>query len=184
MADLSKLQCTMKRILILLLALMPMMVAGQNFSIEKGSTVWKKVYSKDIPISTIASQMTQSGKFMNISQGNDFVSADIKPELINIEGLGYNRMSVPMYLSASSFSGHVIIQCKEGRYRAVVSSMVFVGNYTSNLFEQGESTSINTYFVKGNEFKKNAEKAMNVVNKHLDKMFTFTNSASITDDEW
>lgn len=133
MADLSKPLRTMKRILILLLALMPIMVNAQGLEIdhESKSVRWSQIYETDMKQDEIYSQILAYGLLDNVVTYGDMIAGDLRPVKLDYECLGYKRMNLPLYISNDGFGCRIIFRFKEGRYKAEAVGMYFQGELGS-----------------------------------------------------
>ena len=124
MADLSKSQCPMKRIVILLLALLPVTASAQKFNTE-GGVSWSCVYETDMTQDDIYKQVLAYGFIEDAIIYENMIVGNITPVSLDYAGAGYSRMKVPLYLSNGQFSGRYVMQFKEGKYRVDVYNMYF-----------------------------------------------------------
>ena len=115
----------MKRILILLLALMPVIVSAQELDIYESDVSWHKVYATDMTQDEIITQILAYNFLDDVVIHGNMIAGNIRPAYLDYEGAGYTRMKVPIYLSQGTFSGRYVIRFKEGRYRVDVFNMYF-----------------------------------------------------------
>lgn len=129
MADLSKPLRIMKRILILLLALMPIMAAAQGLQIDKEYKIvtWSKVYDTEMTQDEILQHILAYKYLDNVVMHGNMIAGDIPPVHLNYKAAGYSHMKVALYLSNDKFSGRIIIRFKDGRYKAEAVAMHFGG---------------------------------------------------------
>ena len=125
MAHLSKQLRAMKRILILLLALIPVISSAQELDIYDGDVSWHKVYSTDMTQDEIITQILAYDFLDDVVIHGNMIAGNIRPVYLDYEGAGYTRMKVPIYLSQGTFSGRYVIRFKEARYRVDVFNMYF-----------------------------------------------------------
>ena len=140
MDDLSTPLRTMKRIIILLLALMPFVASAQGMTIDHDNkdVIWSQVYESDITYDQALEDILAYRILDNVVTHGNMIAGDIIPEYIDYEAAGYSRMKVPLYLSGSKFCCRIVIRFKEGKYMAEALNMRFVdvtapsaGLYTS-----------------------------------------------------
>lgn len=130
MAHLSKPLLTMKRILILLLALIPIITSAQGLEIdhESKSVRWAKIYETDMTQEEIFDQILASGILDNVVTYGNMIAGDLPPVKLDYESLGYKRMNLPLYISNDRFGCRIIFRFKEGRYKAEAIGMFFQGD--------------------------------------------------------
>ena len=112
----------MKRIcLALLLALVGLTARAQeNFYIDKGEIIWRRVFESAADLKTIETNFRAKGCFRDFNSYDGLITAELYGLRLNIEATGYKRMSLPIYLPNGVFSAFVIVQVKEGRYRVTL----------------------------------------------------------------
>ena len=112
----------MKRIcLTLLLALIGLSARAQeNFYIDKGEIIWRRVFESAADLKTIETNFRAKGCFRDYNSYDGIITAELWGYRMFIEGTGYKRMSLPIYLPNGVFTAFVIVQVKEGRYRVTV----------------------------------------------------------------
>lgn len=125
MADLSKQLRAMKRILILLLALMPVMASAQELDLAEGDVSYHNVFATTMTQDEIITQILAYDFLDDVVVHGNMIAGNIRPVYLDYEGAGYARMKVPIYLSQGTFSGRFVIRFKEGRYRVDVFNMYF-----------------------------------------------------------
>lgn len=130
MAHLSKPLRTMKRIIILLLALIPVATNAQQFDVdtENGIVGWSKVCKSTMSQDEITQQILAYDFLDNIVIHGNMIAADIKPIFLNYEGAGYTRMRSPIYITNYMFTGRILYQFKDGRFKVDVFNMKFVSD--------------------------------------------------------
>lgn len=172
MADLSKPLRTMKRILILLLALMPIMVNAQDITVDHNvqDVVYEKVIESDVSYDDALKYILAYGVLDNIVMHDNMIAGDLAPQKLDYESAGYTRMKVPLYLSNGYFSCRMIFRFKEGRYKVEALGMIFydggLGGTTSTLYDGYGAFAFDI--------------AIELVLKHLDRKTTFV----LPSDEW
>ena len=136
----------MKRILFIMalsLVSMAMFAQTNNFFVENRKIYWQQVYEQDVDIEAM---LTNSGKFLDINNANNVISATLKPGSIDTKGR--SPMEIPIYIRDGYVTGFVRIQQKEGRYRVTIDQIIFIDMIDSPLGQQGEETSLETYAIK------------------------------------
>lgn len=127
----------MKRILILLLALMPFMVNAQGLEIDNEYKIvtWSKVYNTDMTQDEILQHILAYKYLDNVVSHGNMIAGDIPPVHLNYEAAGYSRMKVALYLSNGKFTGRMVLRFKDGRYKAEAVAMHFIGTSGMTLYE-------------------------------------------------
>ena len=112
----------MKRILLFaILFISPLLCAAQeNFYIDKGEIIWRRVFESAADLKTIETNFRAKGCFRDFNSYDGLITAELYGLRLNIEATGYKRMSLPIYIPSNSFSAFVIVQVKEDRYRVTV----------------------------------------------------------------
>ena len=133
MADLSKPLRTMKRILILLLALIPFVAGAQELTIDSESGIITSTGIKEINMTQddILQYILAYNVLDNVVTHNNMIAGDIKPTYLNYASAGYTRMKVPLYLSNGRFTARLVLWFKDGRYRYEIYNMRFVDTQSS-----------------------------------------------------
>jgi hypothetical protein len=127
MADLSKPLRTMKRIFILLLALLPFVSNAQGLEINhnRKNVTWSKVYESDLTQEEICDQILAYGILENTIIYGNMIAGDLHPMKLDYVSLGYKRMNLPLYISNDKFGCRIIIRFKGGRYKVEATNMFF-----------------------------------------------------------
>ena len=120
----------MKRLLILLLALMPVMSNAQGFMVDNitKEVSWSCVCHTELTQQDIYKQILAYDLLDNVIMYDDIIVGDLYPIRLDYESLGYTRMRLPLYVSNDMFGGRAIFQFKEGRYKVSVMNMYFKGD--------------------------------------------------------
>ena len=109
-------------ILFCLLFIIPLLGSAQdNFVMDGNQVLWQRVYENDTDIARVELNLRSKGFFRDFYHQDGVVTAELYGFRLNIEGAGYKRMSVPIYLPNGIFSAFVKVQIKEGKYRVTVS---------------------------------------------------------------
>lgn len=119
----------MKRLFILLLALMPVMTFAQGFMVDNTTkeVSWSNICHTELTQQEIYKQILAYDLLNNAVMYDDIIVGDLYPARLDYESLGYSRMRLPLYVSNDMFGGRVIFQFKEGRYKVSVVNMYFKG---------------------------------------------------------
>ena len=182
MADLSKPQCIMKRLLILLLALMPLSAFAQGFQIENNQIKWQKVYDSDMTLTDIYIAMVTSNEYADIQVLDDCIVATIKPVDYVPEDYGF-RYGNSNTLLLNGALGPVLlrIDVKEGRYRATATDIRITDVTSGGLTPMGYESILEDYALKrGAPNKMMVEQFSPVFDQFLTRKTTFTK----VNDEW
>ena len=131
----------MKRILILLLAIMPIAASAQGFQIEDGKIIWQKIYATDMTISDIHKSMVISDAYYDITILSDCIVAKIKPFKYIPEDYGF-RWGNSSVLLLNGAIGPILlrIDIKEGRYRVTASNILVTDITPGGLDAMGTTT--------------------------------------------
>ena len=173
MDDLSAPLRTMKRIIILLLALMPIVASAQGLVIdhEEKKVIWSEIRESDVTFDDAFEYILAYRILDNVVTHNNMIAGDIVPVYLDYESAGYGRMKVPLYLSNGKFACRIILRFKEGRYMAEATDLRFFD-------VTGELTG-RTYLYEGyGAFA--FDVAVNLVMRHLTQITTF----NIPSEEW
>ncbi len=173
MDDLSAPLRTMKRIIILLLALMPIVASAQGLVIdhEEKKVIWSEIRESDVTFDDALEYILAYRILDNVVTHNNMIAGDIVPVYLDYESAGYGRMKVPLYLSNGKFACRIILRFKEGRYMAEATDLRFFD-------VTGELTG-RTYLYEGyGAFA--FDVAVNLVLRHLTQITTF----NIPSEEW
>ena len=172
MADLSKPLRAMKRILILLLALIPVMASAQEITVNHNikDVVYENIIESDVTYDDALKYILAYGVLNNVVTHDNMIAGDLAPQKLDYTSAGYTRMKVPLYLSNGYFSCRMIFRFKEGRYKVEALGMIFheggLGGTTSTLYDG--------YGVMGFEI------SIDLVLKHLENKTTFI----LPSEEW
>lgn len=174
MANLSKPLRIMKRILILLLALMPIVASAQEMIVDHTiqDVIWSKVRESQVTYDQALEHILAYRILDNVVTHGNMIAGDIVPEYIDYEAAGYSRMKVPLYLSGSKFCCRIVIRFKEGKYMAEALNMRFVD-------VTGPSAGLYTSFYDGHGAFA-FDIAVGLVMKYLTELTTF----NIPSYEW
>lgn len=163
----------MKRIIILLLALMPIVVSAQGLVIdhEAKNVTWSEIRESNVTFDDALEYILAYHILDNVVTHNNMIAGDIVPVYLDYESAGYGRMKVPLYLSNGKFACRIILRFKEGRYMAEATDLRFFD-------VTGELTG-RTYLYDGyGAFA--FDVAVNLVLRHLTQITTF----DIPSEEW
>lgn len=173
MDDLSAPLRTMKRIIILLLALMPIVASAQGLVIdhEAKNIIWSEIRESDVTFDQALEYILAYRILDNVVTHNNMIAGDIVPVYLDYESAGYGRMKVPLYLSNGKFACRIILRFKEGRYMIEATDLRFLDT-------TGELTG-RTYLYDGyGAFA--FDVAVNLVMRHLTQITTF----NIPSNDW
>lgn len=141
MDDLSAPLRTMKRIIILLLALMPFVASAQGFHIDKGAIKWVKIYESDMTISDIYKCIVVSNNFYDIQILSDCIVAKSIPVKYVPEEYGF-RWGNSNTLLLNGAIGPIFIQIdvKEGKYRVTAKDICVTDITSGDIIPKGSVT--------------------------------------------
>jgi hypothetical protein len=172
----------MKRLLILLLAIMPLSAMAQGFQFENNTVTWQKVYDSDMTLSDIYTAMMSSNDFIDIQLLEDRIFASIKPVNYVPEDYGFRYgNSCTLLLNGALGPISIRIDVKEGRYRVTASDFCITDITPGGFTPVGYIDKLDDYaFKKGAPSKLMIDQFAPVFGKFLERKTTFTK----VDDEW
>lgn len=114
--------------LIILIFLLPFYSISQenvtSFKVENGSQlVWDRVIQKNVNPSDFFQYLESTGYFNNITKTDSTFTANFNGVKCDYKSAGLTRMSIPIMYADSEYSGGVLIQVREGRYRVVLRNI-------------------------------------------------------------
>lgn len=138
----------MKRIVILLLALMPFNTIAQEISIneERKDVVYTNSIISDASYDDILEYILAYAVLDNVVTHGSMIAGDLPPMAIDYEAAGYSRMKLPLYLANGKFTCRIIIRhCGYG-YDIEACKMRFVDSTLgiSWLYDFDYTSSFNT----------------------------------------
>lgn len=115
----------MKRLILLILALIPLNSFGQNFNFDKsGGIIWQCIYTTDMTSTDFYKSLHLSPHIYSIEKiDTTFYTARLKRSKIDYKSYGYSRMQLPVYLTNNDVIADVIIEYKEGKYRITLKNI-------------------------------------------------------------
>lgn len=144
----------MKRIILLnffILALCTNTISQEsvnNFHVEGTDLIWQKVFESPMNFEQLYTKVNESGLLENIEKSENKLTGELKQIDADFKGAGYSEMGIPMYIPRSFFTGFVVLELKEGKYRVTIKRIVLTQKYDDPLSKQGQKTSIETYGLK------------------------------------
>ena len=182
MADLPIQQCAMRRILILLLAIMPTIASAQGFQIEDGQVTWRKIYTADLTISDIHKAMVISDDYYDITVLSDCVVAKTKPVKYVPEDYGFKWGNSHTTLLNGALGPITLrIDVKEGRYRVTAYNMIITDITPTGLLPAGTQTRIENIGLDDDSPNKTMTTQLAPIFDHLLNHLT---SFQKVDDDW
>lgn len=179
----------MKKIFIIVLTLVSATSHGQetvnNFQIANSEIIWQKVFETTLTFEQLKEKIKDSGLLEKIEIGDNKISGDLKQLDADFKGAGFTEMGTPIYISRSHFTGFVILEFKDGKYRATLKKIVLTQKYSDPLTKQGEMTNLEFFGLKNgkNEMTNSFKKSPSLI---LD--YTFTKKFDFKDspkkDDW
>ena len=131
----------MKRILILLLALMPFTAKAQEITVDHDfkDVLYENIIESSISYDDILKYLLAYDVLDNIVMHDNMIAGDLPATQLDYGAAGYTRMKVPLYLSNGYFTCRLIFRFKEGRYKVEAFNMKFydggVGGTTIRLYD-------------------------------------------------
>lgn len=162
----------MKRIIILLLALLPLVAGAQDITVNHDShdIIYKTIIESEASYDDMLKYLLAYDVLDNMVMHGNMIAGDLTPEQIDYASAGYTRMKVPLYLSNGYFTCRVIFRFKEGRYMIEAMNMRFydggMGGTTSKLYDGYDAFAFDI--------------AIDLAIKHIDTKTTF----SIPSEDW
>lgn len=103
-----------------------------NFKIDKRTLVWQKVYETPLTFQQLRDKVKDSGDLESLDIGENKLSGDLVPVSFNWMGAGFKKTTAPLYMLADNFSGSVIIDYQEGKYKVTVKRIeVYIMNHNT-----------------------------------------------------
>ena len=182
MADLPKPQRIMKRLLILLLALMPLSALAQGFQIEDNTIKWQKVYNTDMTFDEIYTAIVTSNDFDEIQALDNCIIAKIKPVDYVPEDYGFRYgNSNTLLLNGALGPVTVRIDVKEGRYRVTATDIIVTRTTSGGMLPRGYQSKLEDYALKkGQPNSMMTDQFAPVFEQFLTRKTTFTK----VEDDW
>ena len=182
MADLPKPQRIMKRLLILLLALMPMSAFAQGFQIEDNTIKWQKVYNTDMTFTELYTAVVATNDFYEIQALDNCIIAKIKPVDYVPEDYGFRYgNSNTLLLNGALGPVTVRIDVKEGRYRVTATDIIVTRTTSGGMLQRGYQSKLEDYALKrGQPNNMMAEQFGPVFEKFIIRKTTFIK----VEDDW
>lgn len=140
----------MKRICILLLALMPVRVMAQEITIDKerNDVVYTNTVTSAATYDDLLEYILAYGVLNNVVTHRNMIAGDLPLAAIDYESVGYSRMKLPLYLVNGEFTCRIIIQSYEGQYDVEACKMRFISTDErfgiSGLYEFNNTSSFDT----------------------------------------
>ncbi|MCF8307435.1 MAG: hypothetical protein K9I68_00345 [Bacteroidales bacterium] len=120
-----------------------------NFEKKGNVILWQKVFNTDLTFDELVRNFKSTGYLENetveINPSEKEFMADLKPFDPDYKGAGYSEMRAPIYIARSHFTGYLIVDYKEGKYRTTVKNFVFSQAYDDPLTEKGEKNPLRDY---------------------------------------
>lgn len=158
-------------------------IFSQEFMIEDSKVIWQNIYETDLVFQDLLSEVKKKGIIKEFNQFENSISGEFEDVDADYKGLGYSEMLTPIYVARSYFSGTILIEFKENRYRVTLRNLILTQKYDDAISKGGEKTSLDFFALKKNkEFKKMFLKAPSEILNH-----TFINLFTIKkkeDDDW
>ena len=140
----------MKRICILLLALMPVQVMAQEITIDKerNDVVYTNTVTSAATYDDLLEYILAYGVLDNVVTHRNMIAGDLPLAAIDYEAAGYSRMKLPLYLVNGEFTCRIIIHSYEGQYDVEACKMRFISTDgvlgTSWLYDFDHTSSFDT----------------------------------------
>lgn len=118
----------MKRICILLLALLPISAAAQELAIdhEKKDVVYTCSHESSLSYDDILEYILAYGVLDNVVTHRNMIAGDLPPVVIDYKAAGYSRGSLPLFFVNGQFTCRIIIHAYDGHYDIEACQMAFL----------------------------------------------------------
>lgn len=148
-----------------------------NFLSEDGELVWQAIYDTDISIEDIKKNLIQKGVLIIESETDNTITGTIKPFDVSYKKQGKSSMQIPLYVRDSSFTGFVLIEIKDNRYRVTIRDLKAVYSFTNGLVHKGDEFKLKDFAIssKGILKKSFLKSAAPLLNYDFTNMFTTIN---------
>ena len=153
-----------------------------NFLSEDGELVWLAVYDTDMSIEDVKKNLIQKGVLIVESETDNTITGTLKPFDVSYKKQGKSSMQIQLYVRDCSFTGFVLIELKDKRYRITIRDIKAVYSFTNGLAHKGDEFNVKDYAVSSKGiFKKSFLKsAAPLLNYDFTTMFTINN----LNDDW
>lgn len=94
-----------------------------SFKAEGGHLVWDRVFINDINANSLFSYLESTGYFSSVNKTDSTFSANFNKVHCDYKSAGLTRMSLPIMYADAIYSGGVMIQVKDGRYKVVLRNI-------------------------------------------------------------
>ena len=128
---------------------------------------WQKVFETQLTFEKLIEEIKDSGLIDGVEIGDNKMSGELRAIDADFRSAGYTEMGTPMYISRSHFTGFVIFEFKDGKYRVTIKKIVLTQKYTDPLTKQGQMTSLEFFALKNgknemtNAFRKSPSLILN-----------------------
>ena len=148
-----------------------------NFLSEDGELVWLAVYDTDMSIEDVKKNLIQKGVLIVESETDNTITGTLKPFDVSYKKQGKSSMQIQLYVRDCSFTGFVLIELKDKRYRITIRDIKAVYSFTNGLAHKGDEFNVKDYAVSSKGiFKKSFLKsAAPLLNYDFTTMFTINN---------
>jgi|GEM_PF-1639943 len=148
-----------------------------NFLSEDGELVWQAVYDTDMSVEDVKKNLIQKGVLIIESETDNTITGTLKPFDVSYKKQGKSSMQIQLYVRDCSFTGFVLIELKDKRYRITIRDIKAVYSFTNGLAHKGDEFNVKDYAVSSKGiFKKSFLKsAAPLLNYDFTTMFTINN---------
>ncbi|MHC1775721.1 MAG: hypothetical protein AB9834_09940 [Lentimicrobium sp.] len=92
---------------------------------ENGLIYWQNIVESQLDPSKIEALIAESGYFDILERLPSSITCKLKPYSVNYIGLGYDRMKTLTYIKEYTVEANIVFEFKEGKYRVVISHILF-----------------------------------------------------------
>lgn len=172
-------------VILALLANITVSAQIHNFHLTEDNTIyWQKIIESNLSAEDIYASILHGNDFTDVVYSDDMITCRMENAMINIQAMGRDRMTVPIFVSLNNISGLVSIQFKEGRYRATIDKIIFTERPNGGPLYSGESKTIEDVAIKRNDWRKGFTGIMSeIYDEFFTDIVTFEMNSYLK-DEW
>lgn len=125
----------------------------ENFVLEEGKASWQKVYDTKKSKEEVISFFKSCGLFRLFRVEDGKIIATLKPQSFDKDDKDVVGTLPPGLVIKTNFSGNVIIDLKENKYRVIFKDILIIGN--GELIKKGEKQTFEKHYVEkdGNSYR-------------------------------
>ena len=175
----------MKKLILIFFLSCSILYFGQieNFKLENEQISWQKIYDTDKSFDEIYDLIKSNTQFSDVVRDENSITFLIKDYSIDYKGAGGSLLMTNAYISNSKYSGNVLLNFKDSKYRITLSHIMYL--YTSmdlNFGRNQTSYSLEESVIKKSEFRSIYKKDSSIFNYSFTKLFDFSKYKKSTND--